>query len=629
MTWRNSAPVMSPGTLLLSMPAAHRSFFAISCTLLFLLAASACAPQQAGAPHHDNTRREDLLPGHEQARTAPEPATEIMQIANGRAKVAQAKRFMAVTANPHASSAAQAVLADGGSAIDAALAAQMVLGLVEPQSSGLGGGGFLLYWDAQQRRLFSYDGRETAPLAADESLFIDPDNGERMNFGAALVGGRSVGVPGMMRMLEMAHAAHGVKPWHQLFEPAMQLARRGFAVSPRLASLVASVPALKVRRPMREYLHAGGENLQAGSVLRNAEYAQTLAVLAAQGSDALYGGDIANTLVSRVNEDENPGTLSVYDMLVYRAVSREPVCQVIFAYRICGMGPPSSGATTVLGILGMLEALPGHDQAEPGVAAQATLAHRFVEASRLAFADRNYYLGDPDFVAVPVAGLIDKSYLGSRAELISDLSRLAQPAAGEPQGGLPRSMSEPLELASTTHLSIVDAQGNIASMTTSIESAFGSRLMSNGFILNNQLTDFSFLPRDADNRMLANRVQGGKRPLSSMSPMIVFDAQGEPVMALGSPGGKSIIGFVARVLYETLAQQRGLAEAIAAPHIVATGTALGIEPTVDNAVQEKLRALGHQPEIRAQTSGISAVQRREGGWLGVADPRREGAAAGG
>ncbi|NNC54852.1 MAG: gamma-glutamyltransferase family protein, partial [Pseudomonadales bacterium] len=439
-----------------------------------------------------------------------------------------------------------------------------VLGLVEPQSSGIGGGGFLLYWDADSRRLHSYDGRETAPSAASESLFVNPADGGRMAFGQALIGGRSVGVPGLLRMLAMAHKAHGAQPWQQLFEPAIALAQSGFSVSPRLASLVANVPALKVRPAIRAYLHPGGQALLAGETLSNKAYARSLETIASQGANAMYRGPLADAFVAAVNSDPNPGALSAEDMWQYRAVRREPVCRMAFEHRVCSMGPPSSGATTVLAILGTLEALQDNanaSQASPrasgeSIAANAQRAHQFIESSRLAFADRNYYVGDTDFVDVPIEGLLNPAYLASRAKLVRPQQRLANIKQGEPAGAAPRAMAEPLELASTTHLVIVDAAGNIASMTTSIESAFGSRLMVDGYILNNQLTDFSFLPRDANQHLLANRVQGGKRPLSSMSPVIVFNLQGEPVLALGSPGGKSIIGFVARVLYETLAQSR-------------------------------------------------------------------------
>ncbi|NNL11498.1 MAG: gamma-glutamyltransferase family protein [Pseudomonadales bacterium] len=593
--------------------------------LPLLVAACALQDKPAGAAAQHGS-----LGSHEQARLAPEPETGSSHGLPGE-KVAIGQTAMAVTANPYATRAARAVLRGGGSAIDAAIAAQMVLGLVEPQSSGIGGGGFLMYWDAAQQKLYSYDGRETAPLAATESLFVDPEGGGRMDFGKALIGGRSVGVPGLLRMLNMAHNAHGAQRWQDLFAPAIELADEGFKVSPRLALLVAKVPALKARAPMRDYLHPGGRALAAGDTLLNPDYAQTLKTIASEGADAMYAGPIADNFVATVNRDPNPGALSVYDMLVYRAVQREPLCRKVFDYRVCGMGLPSSGASTVLSILGMLESLQlqaSHEPSQLAVADDPSIAHRFIEASRLAFADRNYYLGDSDFVDVPLAGLLDAGYLQRRAQLVEPARRLPAVSHGKPVGGAARAMAEPLELASTTHLVIVDAAGNIASMTTSIESAFGSRLMADGYILNNQLTDFSFLANDAQGDLLANRVQGGKRPLSSMSPLIVFNSSAEPVLALGSPGGKSIIGFVARVLYETLSESRELAQAIAAPHIIDNGKALYVEPGIDQQVLQALRELGHSPNARPQTSGISAVQRSASGWLGVADPRREGTAAG-
>ncbi|MBT8148525.1 MAG: gamma-glutamyltransferase, partial [Gammaproteobacteria bacterium] len=527
--------------------------------------------------------------------------------------------------------AAERVLQRGGAAIDAAIAAQMVLGLVEPQSSGLGGGGFLLYWDAANKRLHSYDGRETAPLAATENLFIDAPAAQPMPFAKALVGGRSVGVPGLVHMLGAAHAVHGSQPWPSLFDPAIALAEQGFIVSPRLATLIDKVPALTVRPTMAAYLHPHGQPLRAGDRLRNAGYAATLRTLAEQGANAFYTGALAAAMVDIVASDSNAGQLALSDLSSYRSREREPVCKEVFAHTLCGMGPPSSGATTVLAMLAMLE----HSQQQlalepPSVTASVPRAHAFIEASRLAFADRNRYLADPDFIAVPVPGLLDPVYLAGRAALIDSDRRSDRLPAGTPPGTQVQSLVTGFdrEVPSTTHLTIVDRAGNVASMTTSIESAFGSRLMAGGFILNNQLTDFSFAALDRDNNKVANRVQGGKRPLSSMSPFIVFNASGEPVLALGSPGGKSIIGFVARVLYETIGLQRQLPASIADRHVIATDRHLRIEPGVDQQWLNQLRAIGHQPALRAQTSGVHAIQKTRDGWLGVADPRREGTASG-
>jgi len=558
----------------------------------------------------------------QEAQLAPEPESRRTNNLDKRAKGA---RYAAVTANPYATQAAGRVLADGGTAVDAAIAAQMVLGLVEPQSSGLGGGGFMLVWDASKQRLHSYDGRETAPLSADETLFINPDSHEPMSFINAIIGGRSVGVPGMVKMLDAAHHSHGKLPWHNLFTEARQLSSDGFVVSERLHTLIEKVPALKVRPELAEYLFKNDAPRATGSVMKNADYALALAEIAEQGATAFYTGAVANHIVEVVNSDSNSGGLTLHDFSAYEAKEREPVCKWVFNFKVCGMGPPSSGAITVLSILGMMELAEA-----PGIITSVSqsveLAHFFIEASRLAFADRNTWLADPDFVEVPVAALLDTAYLRKRAMQITD-KRSSSFAAGLPKGVAKNSFitTPSVELPSTTHLSIVDQYGNSVSMTTSIETAFGSRLMANGFILNNQLTDFSFAHENAQRMKIANRVEPGKRPLSSMSPMIVFDQNDQPVMVMGSPGGKSIIGFVARVLYETLALNRALAESINDKHIIDIGNALRIENGAAVELLQGLAEKGHQPKLRAMTSGLHAVQKTKNGWLGVADARREGA----
>lgn len=573
---------------------------------------------------------------------APEPQSKIvsLQVADSEhnRKLAGGKKFMAVTANEHASNAAYAILAEGGTAIDAAVAAQMVLGLVEPQSSGLGGGGFMLYWDAAKATLETYDGRETAPLLADENLFFNPKSEIPDGFFQSVIGGKSVGVPGIVKLLEIAHAKHGRAPWPILFDSAIGLAENGFAVSERLNKLITLVPKVAERKAIADYLFADGQPLAVGHRLKNPAYAATLKQLATNGSSAFYQGALAEQMIAAINNDKNAGQLSQRDLNEYQIKQRAAVCKEVFAHKVCGMGPPSSGGSTTLAILGILEHLDQTNKTPltaaekfQGLASQPVIAHQLIEASRLAFADRNTYIADPDFVDVPIKALLDDEYLKSRAELIRKDQVMTAVAPGDP-GRLGSDVSfimQPSpELLSTTHMSIVDRYGNALSMTSSIETAFGSRLMVGGFILNNQLTDFSFVPRLADKTLVANRVQAGKRPRSSMSPMIVFDQSNKPVLVIGSPGGKKIIGYVARVLYEVLAFNRPLADAIEAPHVFHMGSRLELESSVDAELKDALIALGHQPIVKPQTSGLHAIILQDNQWLGVADPRREGTALG-
>ena len=590
--------------------------------LALLLLLAACADPPTATDYQDIGEGKDY---------APEPASEIRW--DAQLKQAVASHAMAVTANPHATEAAYTMLGNGGSAVDAAIAAQLVLGLVEPQSSGIGGGGFMLYWQADNARLWSYDGRETAPSEATEALFLDSANAP-LGFFDALIGGRSVGVPGLVRLMEKAHRAHGKLPWETLFEPAIELAEQGFIVSPRMQLMIERVPRVAERPEISSYLFDdAGDPLRAGALLRNPDYAKSLRTIAASGASAFYSGDIADRIVQAVNSDINPGSLSLQDLASYEVISREPVCAVVFDHKVCGMPPPSSGGLTVLSILGVLAELESQwlqPNAGAVIAADSQLAHAYIEASRLAFADRNTYIGDPDFVDMPVAGLLSRSYWQQRATLIQPGSALPTARPGRPPGfdASTRTMADSPELASTTHMSIVDHQGNAVSMTTSIETAFGSRLMVGGFLLNNQLTDFSFSPVDESNSKVANRAEGGKRPRSSMSPTMVFDAQGKLVMVTGSPGGKKIIGYVARTLYEALRLDVPLEDAIQSLHFVHLGRQLEYEAGFDPALLETLTAMGHDPMQRFQTSGIHAIYRQGQDWVGVADPRREGSAKG-
>jgi len=539
---------------------------------------------------------------------------------------AQAAKDMIVAANPHAARAGQDILGAGGSAIDAAIAAQMVLGLVEPQSSGIGGGGFLLHFNATSGAIESFDGRETAPAAADGDLFRR-DNGELMSWPEAASGGLSVGVPGLLRMLELAHRKHGRLPWSRLFEPAIQLAEKGFIVSPRMAESIAENADLADFAAARIYFFDADTPLEAGTLLLNPAYAATLRTVAAGGADSFYHGDIAADIVATVQGAvRNPGALTVADIESYKARQRPPVCDTYRVYTVCGMGPPSSGGLTMLQVLGLIE---GFDIAGAG-ANSLSAVHIIAEASRLAFADRALFMADTDFVKVPVVGLLDEGYLAERAALINLHKSMGHAEAGAPPGSNRRAyaMQEHEQGLSTSHLAVVDATGNAVSLTTSIERSFGSRLMVRGFLLNNQLSDFSF-EAEYNGRPVANRVEGGKRPRSSMAPALVFGNDGQLLLTIGSPGGSRIIGFVTLALIASLDWQMNPQAAVSLPHHVNRNGATELEAgTALEALTPQLEALGHQVKIRALTSGLHAIRASTDGLEGGADPRREGVALG-
>ncbi|GCL63665.1 gamma-glutamyltransferase family protein [Pseudaquabacterium pictum] len=556
-------------------------------------------------------------------------------------------RFGVAAANPLATAAGLQILQAGGSAVDAAVAVQMVLTLVEPQSSGIGGGAFLLHWDGQAVQ--AWDGRETAPAAADERLFLGAD-GKPVPFQQAVVGGRSVGVPGAVRLLEAAHRAHGRLPWSQLLQPAIGLAERGFAVSARLHQQLAEEQALRSDPQARAYFYrADGSPHPVGTLLRNPALAAVLRRIAAEGSAALHTGPVADDIVRRVRGHVGaPGRLAAADLAGYAAKQREPLCtDWLASYRVCGMPPPSSGHLAIMQILGILERLPllpdplRGDQ--PGMRAGAPSAdwlHAYTEAARLAFADRAQYVADPDFVDAPPGGwgsLLDDAYLQQRAGLVGERS-LGRATPGTPGGT--RSAWAPMADQpehGTSHISIVDAQGRAVAMTTTIEAVFGSRLMSDGgtglaggFLLNNQLTDFALAPTDAQGRPVANRVQPGKRPRSSMSPTLVFDRRtGQLLMSLGSPGGPAIIHFTAKTLLGSLPWGLNAQQAIDLPNF---GSFNG--PTVLEAGRfapatvAALKARGHTVVETDLPSGLQALQRTPTGWFGGADPRREGVVMG-
>ena len=502
----------------------------------------------------------------------------------------EAKSFIVAAAHPLAVDAGVEILAKGGSALDAAIAVQAVLGLVEPESSGIAGGAFLLYWSEKEKKLRTYDGRETAPAAAKPDRFLN------MKFLEAAVGGRSVGVPGVIAMLELAHRKHGRLAWRELFQPAIRIAESGFDASPRLREVLEKERFLREDAEARALYYSGGPRVV------NKAYAATLRSVA-QDPRALYSGQIAADIVRAVRA--RGGDLVLGDLAAYRAVEREPVCGPYRRYRVCSMGPPSSGGIAVLQILGLLERK-GFDRAQPRSAAAA---HLFAEAGRLAYADRARYGADADFVPVPIARLLSRRYLDQRAKLITERAMPLAPP-GDTEGG-------------TSHFSIADAEGNVVSMTTTIESSFGSRLMARGMHLNNELTDFDFVPGGA------NQVAPGKRPRSSMAPVIVFDAEGRVRMALGSPGGAWIINYVAKTLVAALDWRLDPQAAIDAPNLGnRNGPTILEEGTAAESLAAGLTARGHEVQLAPLQSGAHFIERTADGWRGGADSRREGVARG-
>ncbi len=530
---------------------------------------------------------------------------------------------MVAAAHPLAAEAGREILRAGGSAVDAAIAVQAVLSLVEPQSSGIGGGAFLLHYEADGRQVSAYDGRETAPAAAHEGMFLTAD-GTPMGFFEAVVGGLSVGVPGVIRMLELAHQNHGRLPWSRLFEPAIALAEEGFQVTPRLHFLIDRDRYLRTFPETRNYFYLpDGSPLPVGHRLRNPAYAKTLRIIAEQGAAGFYSGEIAEAIVQRVRTaPRNPGRMTLDDLAAYEAKLRAPLCHPYHEYRVCGMPPPTSGGIAVLQILGLLERFDLAALSPDSVEAW----HLFAEAGRLAFADRNAYVADSDFVRVPVARLLARSYLSGRSLAIEPSGSLGRAEPGEV--GQRAALVRQTEPPSTTHFAIVDSEGNAVSMTSSVENAFGSRLMAAGFILNNQLTDFAFRP-EVDGRPVANRPAPGKRPRSSMSPTLVLDGEGRLQLAIGSPGGSRIIGYVAKALIGVLDWDLDVQSAISLPNITNRNGATDLEAgTALESLVGPLEALGHEVKQRSMNSGLHGIRVTADGLEGGADPRREGVALG-
>ncbi len=532
---------------------------------------------------------------------------------------------MVSAANPHAVQAGVDVLAAGGTAADAAVAVQMMLNLVEPQSSGIGGGAFMLYWDATEGKLTTFDGREKAPATATPSYFQNAD-GEPLKWWDAVVGGRSVGVPGTLKLLEHVHGKYGKEEWSDLLDPAISKARQGFKVSPRLAKSIAGAAERKLDMfdSTREYFfNEDGTPLAAGTYLTNDDFARALRDIASNGSAPFYTGQIAEDIVAAVKTETNPGEMELDDLANYEVVERQPVCVPYRSYEVCGMGPPTSGGLTMGQILTLLS---NHDLPSMGPTTEAW--HLYIEAAKLAYADRGMYMADSDFVSMP-DGLLDKTYLSNRAALIDPAASMGKAEAGSPpsKDGLNFAPDLQPERAGTSHFSIVDQFGNIISMTTTIETGFGSRVMTNGFLLNNELTDFSFKDMK-DGKPVANRVEGGKRPRSSMSPTIVLK-DGAPILAIGSPGGSRIINYVTQKVIAILDWEMDLQAALDMPHVVNRNGKTDLEEgTAALDHQPALEALGHEINVRGLNSGLHAIAIADGKLHGAADSRREGIAAG-
>jgi gamma-glutamyltranspeptidase/glutathione hydrolase len=547
--------------------------------------------------------------------------------AQGAARV-PAQHHMIVAAEPDAAAAGLEMLRGGGSAVDAAIAAQMVLTLEEPQSSGIGGGAYLIVADGAV--LHAYDGRETAPASARPDMFLD-GNGQPRPHNDAVPGGLSVGVPGAVRVLAMAHAAHGRLPWAKLFEPAIRLADQGFKIPPRLARELgeggpelAAMPAIKA-----QFFHRDGTPIKEGETWRNPELAQSFREIAQYGAEAFYKGKIATQIANAVNMAPiNPGRMTAGDIAGYQAKPRDPLCGMYRAYRVCSVPPSTSGGVSVLQILGLLQHFPS-GQLQPSTLSGV---HLISEASRLAYADRARWLGDPDFIAVPLSGLLDRSYLDSRARLIDPMRSMGIASAGTP----PVQKTELRDFApmrpqiekGTSHIAVVDDRGESLSMTTSVEAAFGAQIAAGGFLLNNQLTDFSFEPV-LDGKPVANAPAPGKRPLSAMAPVIVFAPDGRFFAAVGSPGGRQIIAYVAQALVNLIDGKLSMPETAAAPrHVNLNGATVIERGTALEKLTPQLTAMGHRVRVSPFDSGVNGIKRVDGGYQGGADPRREGVALG-
>ncbi len=541
-----------------------------------------------------------------------------------------APKQMVVAANPHAARAGMEILKAGGSAVDAAIAVELVLGLVEPQSSGIGGGAFLMHYDAsapKNKRVIAYDGREMAPAAATADMFMDVI-AQKKGFYDAVLGGRSVGTPSVVAMMYMAHKEHGKLAWKDLFIPAVRLAEDGFKVSPRLHYLIERDKLLPRLKAAKEYFfNALGQAWPVGYVLKNPEYAKSLKLIAEKELDGFYKGELAEKIVAAVQGSAfNPGKLTLADMANYSPKKREAICGPYRVWTVCGMSPPSSGGGAITSILGVLQSFDLKSMKPNSEAA----AHIILEAERLGYADRDMYMADGDYVTIPLQMFTDPTYLAERAGEIDLTKSMGKAVAGTPPGNshVAYSLGMTPELPSTTHFSIVDQWGNMVSMTATVESAFGSRVMAGGFMLNNEMTDFSLIA-EKDGRLVANRIEPGKRPRSSMSPTFVLDDEMRAVMAIGSAGGNSIIAYVTQTIINVLDWNMGMQQAIDQPHFLTRGGTVYLEKGTDvTALADGLTKKGHQVQVRGINSGLHGIiihydedgVRYEGG----ADKRREG-----
>ncbi len=540
-------------------------------------------------------------------------------------KAGFARHAMVAAANPLAVAAGVKVLKAGGTAIDAAVAVQAVLGLVEPQSSGVGGGAYMVYYDARTRKVTAYDGREIAPAGAGANLFLGPD-GRPLGFFTGVLSGRSTGVPGAIAMLSLAHKDHGVKPWSSLFDDGERLATDGFKVSKRLSMFIhyTGLPQASAPDVVAYFSKPDGTRLGVGDVLKNPAYAHTLTRIAAEGPSAILSGSIAQDIVDRTHQGDLPGTLTLADFAAYKPHASEALCRPYRAYRVCTPNDPSGGPGLLEG-LGILE----HTDIASRGPTDPQAWFEFAQASRLMYADRDFFIGDPAFVQVPTPGLLDPAYDAARAALIGDTAGPA-PSHGAPAGAAPHAADATPEPGGTSHMVIVDTRGDVLSMTTTVESIFGSGRMVDGFFLNNQLTDFSFNPHDPDGRMAANAPGPHKRPRSSMAPVVVFDKQGRFVAALGSPGGSAILAYNLKALVGFLDWKLPMPQALALPNLIAHGDSYTAEvdkfpPGVVQALAARGMTLRHG---LGEDSGLHGVARRPDGLEGGADPRREGVAEG-
>lgn len=550
----------------------------------------------------------------------PESATGTEQKA-----IVHADHYMAVTAHPLATQAASNMLSEGGTAIDALITAQMVLNIVEPQSSGIGGGGFLLYYDQQSKKLWNFDGRETAPALAKTTMFLTKDQQTTQSFYDLLGSGLPVGTPGLLHMLDQAHQQFGKKSWASLFQPAILIANEGFPLSKRLHQLLNKAKHIQQDNAIKQLYFAEDNTAKpVGTIIKNPALATIFKDIANEGIEVFYNGYIADKISQLVqNHPKQKGYLTRYDFNQYQSTTRRQLCGSYRQYTVCSMAPPSSGGIALLQTLGILEHFPLNELQNNPVQS----IHLISEATRIAFADRNYHVGDTDFVDVPINSLLSPEYLAKRAKEI-DQNTAKNHYYPQIFGRHFAAQTQNYEPSSTTHLSIVDQYGNIASMTSTIEHAFGAGLMVEGFLLNNELTDFSFLP-DKNGQPIANRVESRKRPRSSMTPVIVFDQHQQPVMVLGSPGGSRIIPYVIKTLIAVIDWQYSPQQAVSMPHFVTVGK--GIELEENNNVTEyknALQKMGHNVTIRSLNSGLHMIQKINGQWVSGVDPRREGSSIG-